>query len=101
MVELKIMATCAKKKTLQCRLMGYKPVLILSLVLLIFLETSAQAQVPIPTLAQLQWQNAELAALISIDLHVFDGKPYLQLENRITPIEDYNIFNPQGYDMDQ
>ncbi|WP_211251559.1 hypothetical protein [Maribacter antarcticus] len=83
--------------------MGYKPVLILSLVLLIFLETSAQAQVPIPTLAQLQlqWQNAELAALISIDLHVFDGKPYLQLENRITAIEDYNIFNPQGYDMDQ
>ncbi|MEZ4775387.1 MAG: alpha-L-fucosidase [Bacteroidia bacterium] len=42
-----------------------------------------------------------MAVLISLDLHVFDGKYYVQKENRITPIEDYNIFNPQKYDMDQ
>ena len=61
----------------------------------------AQGQVPIPTPAQLQWQNAELAALVCIDLHSYDGKFYVQSEARITPVEDYNIFNPQKYDMDQ
>ncbi|WP_149304964.1 alpha-L-fucosidase [Pareuzebyella sediminis] len=60
-----------------------------------------EPSVPIPTPAQLQWQNAELAALLCIDLHAFDGKLYVQQEARITPVEDYNIFNPQHYDMDQ
>lgn len=60
-----------------------------------------ESLIPIPTPAQIQWQNAELAALICIDLHAFDGKFYVQKEARITPIEDYNIFNPQKYDMDQ
>ncbi len=73
----------------------------LLLALNIPLEICAQNGIPIPSSSQLQWQNAELAALISIDLHVFDDKPYVQSENRITPIEDYNIFNPQQYDMDQ
>lgn len=58
-------------------------------------------EVPIPTQAQLDWQNAELAALFSVDLHVFDGKVYNQKENRITPIPDYNIFNPEHLDTDQ
>ena len=62
---------------------------------------SSQHQIPIPTPAQLQWQEAELAALISYDLHVFDGKEYVQQENRITPVADYNIFNPQYFDTDQ
>ncbi len=62
---------------------------------------SSQDNVPLPSPAQLQWQEAELAALISYDLHVFDGKEYVQQENRITPVADYNIFNPQNYDMDQ
>lgn len=66
-----------------------------------FIKILAQYQVPVPSAAQLKWQNAELAALISIDLHVFDDTPYIQPENRISPIEDYNIFNPQQYDMDQ
>jgi alpha-L-fucosidase len=57
--------------------------------------------VPIPTQAQLNWQNAELAALICWDLHVFDGEFYVQPEIRITPVKDYNTFNPQQYDMDQ
>jgi alpha-L-fucosidase len=49
----------------------------------------------------LQWQNAELAALVCWDLHVFDGEFYVQPKTRITPVEDYNSFNPQKYDMDQ
>ncbi|WP_186756004.1 alpha-L-fucosidase [Echinicola salinicaeni] len=60
-----------------------------------------QSKVPIPTPAQLQWQNAELAALVCWDMHVFDGEFYVQKEVRITPVEDYNTFNPQKYDMDQ
>jgi alpha-L-fucosidase len=101
MAKIKVLDAYTQKKTLQRTPIGYKPLLILSIILFAFLDTLAQDQVPIPTTTQLQWQNAELAALISIDLHVFDGKPYIQSENRITPIEDYNIFNPQEYDMDQ
>jgi len=58
-------------------------------------------ELPVPTPAQLQWQNAELAALVCWDLHAFDGQFYVQKEARINPIADYNIFNPQKYDMDQ
>ncbi|XOV93523.1 MAG: alpha-L-fucosidase [Bacteroidota bacterium] len=61
----------------------------------------SQSQVPLPTPAQLAWQDAELAALVCMDLHTFDGKQYVQQEARITPITDYNIFNPQQYDTDQ
>lgn len=59
------------------------------------------SQVPIPTQAQLNWQNAELVAVFHYDLHVFDGKKYQQPQNRITPIADHNIFNPQKLDTDQ
>ncbi|MGM0666009.1 MAG: alpha-L-fucosidase [Bacteroidota bacterium] len=59
------------------------------------------ADVPIPTQAQLDWQNAELVALFHYDLHVFDGKKYKQQKNRITPIADYNIFNPTRLNTDQ
>ncbi|MGM0376556.1 MAG: alpha-L-fucosidase [Bacteroidota bacterium] len=57
--------------------------------------------IPIPTQAQLDWQNAELVAVFHYDLHVFDGKDYNQRKNRITPVEDYNIFNPKKLDTDQ
>ncbi len=67
----------------------------------LYLNTTAQQQVPIPTPAQLQWQQAELAALVCWDMHVFDGEFYVQPKARITPVEDYNTFNPQKYDMDQ
>ncbi|GGZ37693.1 hypothetical protein GCM10007049_33650 [Echinicola pacifica] len=57
--------------------------------------------VPVPSPAQLTWQNAELAAVFHYDLHVFDGKKYVQGENRITPVADYSIFNPKELDTDQ
>ncbi len=65
------------------------------------LLADAQTPVPIPTNAQLQWQNAELVAVFYYDLHVFDGQKYIQHHNRITPIQDYNIFNPEALDTDQ
>ncbi|MCQ0112550.1 alpha-L-fucosidase [Zhouia amylolytica] len=57
--------------------------------------------IPIPTPSQIQWQNSELVALLCIDLHAFDNRSYVQKQARITPVKDYNIFNPQQYDMDQ
>lgn len=57
--------------------------------------------VPLPSQAQLDWQNAELVAVFHYDLHVFDGKKYNQPQNRITPIADHNIFNPEKLDTDQ
>lgn len=56
---------------------------------------------PKPTPSQLAWQDAEIGFLISYDLHVFDGKNYDQRQNRITPIEDINIFNPTQLNTDQ
>jgi alpha-L-fucosidase len=61
----------------------------------------AQQTIPIPTPAQLQWQNTELAALVCWDLHAHDGAFYVQSKSHITPVKDYNIFNPQEYDTDQ
>jgi alpha-L-fucosidase len=58
-------------------------------------------KIPIPTQAQLSWQNAELVAVFHYDLHIFDGEKYNQQKNRITPIADYNIFNPKNLDTDQ
>ena len=57
--------------------------------------------IPTPNKAQLAWQDAEVGVLISYDLHVFDNKKYNQGQNRIIPIEDYNIFNPNDLDTDQ
>lgn len=60
-----------------------------------------KTSVPLPTPAQITWQEAELTAVFHYDLHVFDGKQYNQAYNRITPIPDINIFNPTQYDTDQ
>ncbi|MFW5761981.1 MAG: alpha-L-fucosidase, partial [Cyclobacteriaceae bacterium] len=65
------------------------------------LKSWGQPEVPVPTKAQLTWQNAELVAVFHYDLHVFDGKRYNQQINRITPVPDYNIFNPENLDTDQ
>jgi len=62
---------------------------------------AATPDLPLPTKAQLVWQDAELIAVFHYDLHVFDGEKYNQPLNRITPIEDYNIFNPEQLDTDQ
>lgn len=56
---------------------------------------------PLPTPAQLVWQDAELVAVFHYDLHVFDGVKYNQSYNRITPMPDINIFNPEQLDTDQ
>ncbi len=74
---------------------------ILLVILFIPIGVFAQKIIPIPTQAQLDWQNAELTVVFHYDLHVFDGKKYNQAENRITPIPDYNIFNPVNLDTDQ
>jgi alpha-L-fucosidase len=81
-----------------------KIIIALTLQLLILSSLFAQNPEPIipqPTPAQIQWQTAELAALVCIDLHAFDGKFYVQKENHYMPVDDYNIFNPQHYDTDQ
>lgn len=57
--------------------------------------------IPLPTPAQIKWQEAELVAVFHYDLHLFDGKRYVQSQNRITPIADYNRFRPDKLDTDQ
>ena len=64
-------------------------------------NVTGHSQVPVPSASQAAWQNAELGVLFSYDLHVFDGKRYNQPFNRITPISDYNIFNPTQLNTDQ
>ncbi|MGM0376689.1 MAG: alpha-L-fucosidase [Bacteroidota bacterium] len=66
-----------------------------------YAKAQNDVNIPTPSQAQLDWQNAELAALVCWDLHAHDGEFYKQNEARITPVEDYNIFNPQKYDTDQ
>lgn len=59
---------------------------------------------PVPNKAQLAWQKAELGAVFHYDLHVFDNKKYRQTGtsgNRINPIPNHQIFNPQQLDTDQ
>ena len=76
-------------------------ILFSALVLLGHSGLSEEKGVPLPKPQQLTWQNAELAAVFHYDLHVFDGKRYNQNQNHITPIPDYNIFNPTEYNVDQ
>lgn len=64
-------------------------------------KNTVKPLVPLPTKAQLEWQEAELVAVFHYDLHVFDGKKYNQAENRVSPISDYNIFSPKNLDTDQ
>lgn len=56
---------------------------------------------PVPAARQLKWHQAEMGVVFHYDLHVFDGIVYGQGNNRINPIEDYNIFNPEHLDTDQ
>jgi alpha-L-fucosidase len=57
--------------------------------------------ITLPKLSQIKWHKAEMGAIFHYDLHVFDGKRYNQSDNRINPIEDYNIFNPNQLNTDQ
>lgn len=62
---------------------------------------NTQGDIPKPTAAQLAWQKAEIGVLISYDLPVFQGTPYNQAQNRITPFTNANIFNPTKLNTDQ
>lgn len=61
----------------------------------------SQQPLILPKPHQLKWHEAELGAVFHYDLHVFDGMRYGQGNNRIQPIEDYNIFHPEKLDTDQ
>lgn len=76
---------------------------IVSLLICSFGITAQSSQVsgPIPAPRQLKWHEAELGAVFHYDLHVFDGVKYGQINNRINPIEDYNVFNPTELNTDQ
>lgn len=75
---------------------------ILIIFLFLILKQPAFGQeLPLPNKAQLEWSEAELGVLFSYDLHVFDSRKYNQALNRITPVADYNIFNPEKLDTDQ
>lgn len=57
-----------------------------------------------PQQSTTDWQKAELGAVFHYDLHVFDNKKYRQTGtsgNRINPIPNHQIFNPQQLDTDQ
>ena len=65
------------------------------------LSVCSQEQGPVPAPHQLKWHEAEMGVVFHYDLHVFDGLVYGQGNNRINPVEDYNIFNPTQLDTDQ
>lgn len=60
-----------------------------------------QQEIPVPKPYQLKWHEAELGVVFHYDLHVFDGMRYGQGNNRIVPVDDYNIFNPTELNTDQ
>lgn len=74
----------------------------LFLIILFYLAPAAKGDAqPLPSPAQLAWQQAGLGVVFHYDLHVFDGQPYNQASNRITPAPDYNIFAPSRLNTDQ
>jgi len=78
-----------------------KTVLVLTSLIAGLGARAEETNLPLPNARQLAWQEAELGVVFHYDLHVFDGKKYGQGGNRITPMPDYNIFNPQRLDTDQ
>ena len=64
-------------------------------------STACAQSIPIPNQSQLAWQRAEFGVIFHYDLHVFDSTQYNQTSNRITPMMDYNIFNPAQLDVEQ
>lgn len=70
--------------------------------LLMVMSANSQTDLhPVPAPHQLKWHEAEMGVVFHYDLHVFDGLVYGQGNNRINPVEDYNIFNPTLLDTDQ
>jgi len=68
---------------------------------IVFVPVKEENKIPVPNKRQLAWQNAEMGAVFHYDLHVFDGIKYGQGNNRIDPVDDYQIFNPKKLDTDQ
>jgi len=65
-------------------------------------STKAQSPtLPLPNSRQIAWQEAELGVVFHYDLNVFDTSKYVQSDNRVRPIPDYNIFNPVHLDVEQ
>ncbi|WP_072939774.1 alpha-L-fucosidase [Flavobacterium granuli] len=74
----------------------------LSIFLMCFFSVNAQLKsLALPNKQQLAWQKAEFGVVFHYDLHVFDESKYNQGTNRITPVVDYNIFNPKQLDVEQ
>lgn len=74
------------------------------MLVLLMMACMASAQpnvnsIPVPNKQQLAWQQAEFGVVFHYDLHVFDTSKYNQTVNRISPVADYNIFNPQQLDV--
>ena len=86
-------------------LMNVRKLSCIALLLTVSLLSSASVKdtacIPVPAERQLKWHEAELGVVFHYDLHVFDGQAYGQGSNRITPVEDYNIFAPEHLDTDQ
>ena len=78
-----------------------KKLCLLLLAIFPFYLWAQETSIPVPKPHQLKWHEAEMGAVFHYDLHVFDGIRYGQGNNRINPIEDYNIFNPTALDTDQ
>lgn len=57
--------------------------------------------IPVPNQQQIAWQQAEFGVVFHYDLHVFDTSKYAQSANRITPVADYNVFNPTQLNVEQ
>ncbi|WP_139375262.1 alpha-L-fucosidase [Sphingobacterium nematocida] len=55
----------------------------------------------VPNARQVAWQQAELGVVFHYDLHVFDGKKYSQTRNRLEPMPDIQIFNPEKLNVEQ
>src|SRR5690625_2988405 len=79
----------------------WSTILVTALLIIIFQNGNAQPKAPLPNPRQLAWQKAEFGVIFHYDLHVFDGKRYSQRENRVSPVPDYNIFNPVDLDVEQ
>ena len=77
-------------------------ILCIHFVLFTFFARGQDKKQPVfPNPRQLKWQKAEVGVVFHYDLHVLDSAKYVQTKNRITPVEDYNIFNPQKLDVEQ
>lgn len=87
--------------TLRTRALRFLPLFFVTLLGAAAPLSAAAEERPLPTAAQIGWQEAELGVIFHYDLHVFDGKAYGQGANRIEPFPDHTVFAPSKLDTDQ